>query len=326
MIKVGIFGVGYLGKIHLNNWLKMKDCTIIGFYDPNLENASIVKQEYNIQHFENEDELISLCDVIDIITPTQFHFYLCEKAIKKGKHIFVEKPICSTLEEAKKIIELVKEAKIKFQVGHIERFNPAFQSIQNFNINPRFIEVHRLAEFNPRGTEVSVVLDLMIHDIDIVLNIVKSDIKKIFANGVSVITDTTDIANVRIEFMNGAVANLTSSRISLKKMRKMRLFQKEAYISIDFLEKKSEVIKIKTDTDIDVLSFDLDTLNGKKTIAIHQPKIKDTNAIYEELFSFIKAIKDNTPTIVSEFDGYAALEVALEIIEKINVDKSFIPS
>ena len=326
MIKVGIFGVGYLGKIHLNNWLKMKDCTIIGFYDPNLETASIVKQEYNIQHFENEDELISLCDVIDIITPTQFHFYLCEKAIKKGKHIFVEKPICSTLEEAKKIIELVKEAKIKFQVGHIERFNPAFQSIQNFNINPRFIEVHRLAEFNPRGTEVSVVLDLMIHDIDIVLNIVKSDIKKIFANGVSVITDTTDIANVRIEFMNGAVANLTSSRISLKKMRKMRLFQKEAYISIDFLEKKSEVIKIKTDTDIDVLSFDLDTLNGKKTIAIHQPKIKDTNAIYEELFSFIKAIKDNTPTIVSEFDGYAALEVALEIIEKINVDKSFIPS
>lgn len=317
MIKVGIFGVGYLGKLHIQNWLKIADCKMIGFFDPNKENAKYAKENFQLKQFLNEDELIDKCDLIDVITPTPFHFYLAEKAIKKGKHVFVEKPITATKEDSKKIIELVKESNIKFQVGHIERFNPAYKSIQHIHPQPRFIEVHRLAQFNPRGTEVSVVLDLMIHDIDIILHLINSPIKKIFANGVSVISDTTDIANVRIEFMNGVVANLTSSRISLKKMRKMRLFQKDAYISIDFLEKKSEIIKIKDELQTEGFHFDIETNQGIKTISLQQPIIENTNALLEELTSFIDAIKNKTPTKINEFDGFAALEVALEIIDKI---------
>lgn len=318
MIKVGIFGVGYLGKLHIENWKKIQGCTLVGFFDPNAINANYVMDNYNLQRFNNKIDLIKHCDVIDIVTPTPTHFNICEMAIKMGKHVFVEKPITSSKYEAKKIIELVKEANIKLQVGHIERFNPAFKSIQNVQLQPRFIEVHRLAQFNPRGTEVSVVLDLMIHDIDIILHVVNSNIKKISANGVSVISDTTDIVNARIEFTNGVVANLTSSRISLKKMRKMRLFQKDSYIAIDFLEKKSEIIKIKNDQKNQDFCFDIETNQGTKTISIQQPIIENTNALYEELQSFIDAIIFNKPTIINELSGFACLEVALEIIEKMN--------
>ena len=185
------------------------------------------------------------CDAIDVVAPTTHHFECCEKAIKKGKHVFVEKPLANTMEEARQLVKLAEESGIKFQVGHVERFNPAFLAVKDMQLNPMFIEVHRLAQFNPRGTEVSVILDLMIHDIDIILSIVKSDVKNISASGVGVMTETPDIANVRIEFHNGCVANLTSSRISMKKMRKMRFFQKDAYIGIDFLNKKTEIIKLK---------------------------------------------------------------------------------
>lgn len=222
------------------------------------------------------------------------------------------------MDEARQLIKLTRESNIKFQVGHVERFNPAFLSIQNLDIHPMFIEVHRLAQFNPRGTEVSVILDLMIHDIDIILSLVKSDVKSIVSNGVAVMTETPDIANVRIEFNNGCVANLTSSRISMKKMRKMRLFQKDAYIGIDFLNKKTEVIKLKTPHDIDVFSFDLDTPDGgKKTIAVSNPPVPEVNAIRLELEKFCEAIINNTPTIVSEVDGYRAMDVAHQILQKI---------
>jgi predicted dehydrogenase len=221
------------------------------------------------------------------------------------------------MDEAKKILKLVNEAKVKFQVGHVERFNPAFSALQGKKLNPMFIEVHRLAQFNPRGTEVSVILDLMIHDIDIVLHLVDSDIKNISASGVSVMTDTPDIANVRIEFNNGCVANLTSSRISMKKMRKMRLFQKDAYIGIDFLEKKTEIIKLKTEADKDLFSFDIETPNGIKTIAVENPDIPNENAIKAELTAFRDAILNNTATLVSELDGYLAMEVAHQILAKI---------
>ncbi len=204
------------------------------------------------------------------------------------------------------------------QVGHVERFNPAFLALKGMKLNPMFIEVHRLAQFNPRGTEVSVILDLMIHDIDIILNIVDSDVKNILASGVAVMTDTPDIANVRIEFNNGCVANLTSSRISMKKMRKMRMFQKDSYIGIDFLEKKTEVIKLKQPEDVNVFSFDIETPNGKKTIAVANPQVRDTNAIKLELEAFVHAIANNTPTVVSEIDGFLAMEVAHQIIEKIS--------
>ena len=221
------------------------------------------------------------------------------------------------MDEARALVKLAAESGIKFQVGHVERFNPAFLAIRDMPHNPMFIEVHRLAQFNPRGTEVSVILDLMIHDIDIILSIVKSDVRTISASGVGVMTETPDIANVRIEFNNGCVANLTSSRISMKKMRKMRLFQKDAYIGIDFLNKKTEIIKLKEPQDINAFAFDIETPGGTKTIAIANPIVPEVNAIKRELEEFREAILNNTKTVVSEMDGLMAMDVAHQILEKI---------
>lgn len=318
MLKVGVFGVGHLGKFHLNNWKEIEDVKVIGFFDPNNDNAKQVVAEYGIKRYMDEDKLMDACDIIDVVVPTDHHFEVCMAAARKGKHIFVEKPLTNTITEAKALVGMVREANIKCQVGHVERFNPAYLSLKDKELNPMFIEVHRLAQFNPRGTEVSVILDLMIHDIDIILSLVKSGVKQISASGVAVMTDTPDIANVRIEFNNGCVANLTSSRISMKKMRKIRLFQKDSYIGIDFLQKKTEIIKIKQPGDENVFCFDLDTPHGKKTIAVSNPEIPATNAIKAELESFVNAIKNNTPTEVSEIDGLLAMEVAHQILAKIN--------
>jgi len=316
MLKIGIFGVGHLGKIHLSQWAAMKDVEIVGFFDPSNANAESVAQ-YQIPRFNSAEELIQASDAIDIIAPTTHHFKICEQAIRNGKHIFVEKPMTNTMEEAKTLVKLVEEANIKFQVGHVERFNPAFLALKGHTLKPMFIEVHRLAEFNPRGTDVSVILDLMIHDIDIVLSIVQSTVNRISASGVAVMSDTPDIANVRIEFHNGCVANLTSSRISLKKMRKMRLFQKDAYIGIDFLDKKTEIIKLKTPADEGLFTLDIDTNSGKKTIAIDNPEIKQTNAIRMELELFRDSILHNKPVPVNAIDGLQAMEVAHQILAKI---------
>ncbi|RFM36027.1 Gfo/Idh/MocA family protein [Chitinophaga silvisoli] len=318
MLKIGIFGVGHLGKIHLSQWATIKDVEVVGFFDPSDSNAASVAQQYQIPRFSTAEELILASDAIDIIAPTTQHFKLCEMAIRNGKHIFVEKPMTNTMEEAKTLVKLVEEANIKFQVGHVERFNPAFLALKGHTLNPMFIEVHRLAEFNPRGTDVSVILDLMIHDIDIVLSIVQSTVNRISASGVAVMSDTPDIANVRIEFHNGCVANLTSSRISLKKMRKMRLFQKDAYIGIDFLDKKTEIIKLKTPEDEGLFTLDIDTNSGKKTIAIDNPEIKQVNAIRMELELFRDAILQNKPVPVNAIDGLQAMEVAHQILAKIN--------
>ena len=317
MLKVGVFGTGHLGKYHLNNWKEIEGVTIVGFFDPNDDTAATVIAKYQLQRFDTVDSLLDACDMVDIIAPTSFHFELCKAAITKGKHVFVEKPLANTMEEARELVKLSKEANIKFQVGHVERFNPAFLALKDSKLEPMFIEVHRLAQFNPRGTDVSVILDLMIHDIDIILSMVKSNVKSISANGVAVMSDTPDIANVRIEFDNSCVANLTSSRISMKKMRKMRLFQKDAYIGIDFLEKKTEVIKLNTPGDANVFTFDIETNNGKKTIAIANPAVEDGNAIKMELQAFYNAIINNTNTPVSVIDGFRAMDVAHQILEKI---------
>ena len=317
MLKVGVLGVGHLGKFHLNNWKEIEGVEIIGFFDPNNDNANEVIKKYNLVRFDDALSLINQCDMVDIVSPTPSHFNLCEMAITRGKHVFVEKPLAHTMEEARKLVTLAKEANIKFQVGHVERFNPAFLALNGYTLSPMFIEVHRLAQFNPRGTDVSVILDLMIHDIDIIMSLVKSTIKFISANGVAVMSDTPDIANVRIEFHNGCVANLTSSRISMKKMRKMRLFQKDAYIGIDFLEKKTEVIKLSSPDDKNVFSFDIETNDGKKTIAISSPIIEDGNAIKMELQAFTNSIMNNTETPVTIMDGYIAMDVAHQILEKI---------
>jgi len=319
MLRIGVFGVGHLGKFHLNNWKEIADAKVVGFYDPDDATANDVADKYQLRRFTDPDALLNECDAIDVVAPTNYHFELCEKAIKKGKHIFVEKPLANTMDEARQLVKLAKESGIKFQVGHVERFNPAFLAIKDIPLHPMFIEVHRLAQFNPRGTEVSVILDLMIHDIDIILSIVKSDVKNISASGVGVITETPDIANVRIEFDNGCVANLTSSRISMKKMRKMRLFQNDAhiYIGIDFLNKKTEIIKLKDEKDGNVFAFDIETPTGKKTLAVANPVVPEVNAIRKELEEFTSAIQNNTKTIVSEIDGLMAMDVAHQILDKI---------
>ena len=319
MLKVGVFGTGHLGKFHLNNWKEIEGVKLVGFYDPSELTAKEVVAQYGLKRYTDIDKLIDACDVLDVVAPTNHHFYLCEKAIRKGKHVFVEKPLANTIEEGRLLVNMAKEANIKMQVGHVERFNPAFLAVKDMGLKPMFIEVHRLAQFNPRGTEVSVILDLMIHDIDIILKIVDSDVKSISASGVAVMTETPDIANVRIEFNNGCVANLTSSRISMRKMRKMRMFQKDSYISIDFLEKKAEVIQLKKPEDSSkVFSFDIETTSGKKTIVVANPVIKDTNAIKLELEAFVDSIVNDKPTVVSEIDGFLAMEVAHQILEKIS--------
>ncbi len=317
MLKVGVFGTGHLGKFHLNNWKLIREAEIVGFYDPNDQTATAVVEKYKIQRFLDPEKLLDLCDAVDIIAPTPFHFHLCEMAIKKGKHVFVEKPLANDMEEAKILLKLVKESNVKLQVGHVERFNPAFLALEGVALHPMFIEVHRLAEFNPRGTEVSVILDLMIHDIDIILHIVKSEVKNIYSSGVAVMTDTPDIANVRIEFNNGCVANLTSSRISLKKMRKLRIFQKDAYIGVDFLAKKTEIISLNTGDSKDGFSFDIETLNGTKSILVRNPEPPEVNAILMELEKFTESILQNKPTRVSELDGYRAMDIAHQILQKI---------
>lgn len=317
MLKIGVFGVGHLGKFHLNNWKNIPGVELAGFYDPNDAIAAEVSAKYGLTRFNEPGALMDIIDAADIVAPTPFHFDLCQLALRKGKHVFVEKPMADTMDQAKEIVQLVKESKVKFQVGHVERFNPAFLALKVSQLNPMFIEVHRLAQFNPRGTEVSVILDLMIHDIDIILHIVKSDVRNVFASGVAVMTETPDIANVRIEFNNGCVANLTSSRISMKKMRKMRLFQKDAYIGIDFLEKKTEIIKLKGEGDDDLFSFDIETQQGTKTLAIDNPPVKDVNAIEAELTSFRDAILLNQRPPVNEIDGFMAMELAHEILKKI---------
>ncbi|HYJ63065.1 MAG TPA: Gfo/Idh/MocA family oxidoreductase [Parafilimonas sp.] len=318
MLKVGVFGVGHLGKFHLNNWKEIEDVELVGFYDPNEKTAKEVEEKYGLKHFESVNALLNKIDAADIIAPTNYHFELCEAAIKKGKHVFVEKPMADTLKQGKQLVQMVKEADIKLQVGHVERFNPAFLALKDVELNPMFIEVHRLAQFNARGTEVSVILDLMIHDIDIILKLVHSDVKNIYASGVAVMTDTPDIANVRIEFNNGCVANLTSSRISMKKMRKMRLFQKDAYIGIDFLDKKAEIIKLKSAEDESEFNFDIETPSGNKTITIINAPVQTVNAIKEELQSFVQSISQNKNTVVNEIDGLMAMEVAHRILEKIS--------
>jgi predicted dehydrogenase len=322
MLKIGLIGAGHLGKFHLNNLIEIEGVQVVGFCDTDDANAKLVSEKYKLHRFLTVEELLDNCDAVDIVAPTTAHFALCEMALRKGKHVFVEKPLTQTMQEAKELLKLAKESNVKFQVGFIERFNPAFVALKNQEINPMFIEVHRLAQFNPRGTDVSVILDLMIHDLDIILHLVKSNVSYIAANGVSVLSDTPDIANVRIEFDNGCVANLTSSRISMKKMRKMRLFQQDAYIGIDFLEKKTEVITQNQKADNSVFTFDIDTAKGKKTVAISNPVVADSNAMMDELVAFRDAIVNNTDTVVTVLDGYRAMEVAHQILDKIQKSSS----
>ncbi|WP_103864636.1 MULTISPECIES: Gfo/Idh/MocA family protein [Aquimarina] len=317
MLKAGVLGAGHLGKIHLRLLQQSDNYELIGFYDASEAQAKAISDEFGYQLFNSAQELIDAVDVVDIVTPTFAHFEVAKQAIKAGKHVFIEKPITNTVDEAKQLIDLANTYNVKGQVGHVERFNPAYTAVADKIDNPMFIESHRLAEFNPRGTDVPVVLDLMIHDIDAILNVVHSEVKHISASGVSVISETPDIANARIEFENGCVANLTASRISLKNMRKSRFFQRDAYISVDFFEKKCEVVKMKDAPEKpDDFAMILQNAEGiKKQIYFDNPDIASNNAILDELDTFAQAIKNNTTPIVSLEQGKKALEVALKIID-----------
>lgn len=317
MLKAGVIGAGHLGKIHLKLLQQSPKYELVGFYDENEEVALKVEEEFGYKRFSTIDELIKAVEVVDVVTPTISHFDIAKKVITSGRHLFIEKPITSTFAEAEELISLAKRHVVKGQVGHVERFNPAFTSVKDQIGTPMFIEAHRLAEFNPRGTDVPVVLDLMIHDIDIILSVVDSKVKHINASGVSVISDTPDIANARIEFENGCVANLTSSRISLKNMRKARFFQRDAYISVDFLERKCEVVKMKdAPEDPDDFAMILQNAEGiKKQIYFDNPKVDTNNAILDELESFADAINNNTSPVVDLLQGAMALKIANQIIE-----------
>lgn len=316
MLKAGVLGAGHLGKIHLRLLQESQLYELTGFYDPDTENAKKVSETFGYRYFENMDELIDSVDVVDIVTPTLNHYDCAVQAIEKGKHIFIEKPITKTVEEAENLLKLLKKHGVKGQVGHVERFNPAFTAVKDTITEPMFIEAHRLAEFNPRGTDVPVVLDLMIHDIDIILSVVRSKVKHIQASGVAVISDTPDIANARIEFENGCVANLTASRISLKNMRKTRFFQKDAYISVDFLEKKSEIVRMKDapENPGDYAMILQNAEGVRKQIYFENPEVKPNNAILDELESFARAIENDQTPAVSLQQGTEALRVAHEII------------
>ncbi|QCD62268.1 Gfo/Idh/MocA family protein [Tenacibaculum maritimum] len=317
MLKAGVLGAGHLGKIHLRLLQQSDKYELVGFYDPFTENAKKIAKEFGYKYFTSIDELIDSVDVVDIVTPTLSHFECAKQAIEKGKHIFIEKPITNTLLEAEAIRTLASQKHVRGQIGHVERFNPAFIAAKEMINTPMFIESHRLAEFNPRGTDVPVVLDLMIHDIDIILSVVDSKVKNVHASGISVISETPDIANARIEFKNGCVANLTASRISMKNMRKSRFFQRDAYISVDFLEKKAEVVRMKdVPENPDEFAMILQNAEGiKKQIYFDNPNVTPNNAILEELESFADAINNDRTPVVSLKQGTEALRIAQMIID-----------
>lgn len=323
MIKVGLFGAGHLGKFHLQQWKEVDGARLVGFYDP-LEDTAALAAEHGVERFDSAEALLAAVDAVDIVTPTPSHHHLATAALRAGKHVFIEKPLAQTVDEAAEIVRLVEATGLCCAVGHVERYNPALLALGDIPIAPLFIEAHRLAQFNPRGTDVSVILDLMIHDLDIVLHLVKSPVRAISASGVGVVSETADIAAARIEFENGCVANLTASRISLKKMRKMRLFQRDAYLGIDFLEKKTEVVRLGDGgEESEGIQFPIATASGEeKVITVSLPEIPVTNAIRAELADFVQAIEQHRAPRVSVQDGYRALQTAQLILDRMEEHRS----
>ena len=320
-LKVGIAGTGHLGKLHAKMFNSIDECTLSGVYDINKLQSKTVSEEYGTETFESLADLLKNVDAVSIAATTSAHYELAKECIKEGKHLFIEKPITATIPQAEELVKLAEEKNLNLQVGHIERFNPALVSLEHYILEPMFIQTDRLAQFNPRGTDVAVVLDLMIHDIDIILSLIKSKVKQIDASGVAVVSDSIDIANARIQFENGAVANVTASRISQKKMRKMRIFQRDNYISLDFITGLSEVcrlVPIDEDTGITTLSFgEIGVGEKKKRVIYEQPEIKEQNALQYELALFVNSVLNKTKPVVSGEDGLRALRVAEQILEKI---------
>ncbi len=324
-VKIGVIGTGHLGKFHVKLLKEISQAEIVGVFDINSETLLQIANEFSIKGYSRLNQLLDDVDAVSIVATTTAHYNLIKEAYNKNVHVFVEKPITSTIEQAKEVVEISQKKNLKLQVGHIERFNPALLSLEKYNLNPKFIQTDRLAQFNPRGTDVAVVLDLMIHDIDIILSLIKSNVKNISASGVAVVSDNIDIANARLEFENGAVANVTASRISQKKMRKMRMFQKDAYISVDFDSGVSEVFRLIPDSEKSVEHFltfgEMGVGENKKSVVYEQPEPRKVNALKHELELFIEAVLNDKTPVVSGKDGLKALQVAEVIIKKIEETK-----
>jgi len=325
-IRIGVLGAGHLGRIHLQQLLEIPEYQVVGFHDPDPARCEVIQQEFGVAPVSGGPEaLLAMVDAVDIVTPTLFHHDLATKALVRGLDVFIEKPLANTMDEARALVALAERTGKRVQVGHVERFNPAFQAARPYLANPMFIETHRLAQFNPRGTDVSVVLDLMIHDIDIVLSVVNSPVKEVHASGVAVVSDTPDIANARIAFENGCVANLTASRISLKNMRKSRFFQRDAYIAVDMLTKSTEIVRMRAvegDPDPFAVTIDLGNGKGSREISFEKPEVPTINAIREELRAFAMSLLNGTPVVVPITDGAAAMETAHKVLAGMQLQKA----
>lgn len=320
LVRIGVLGAGHLGRIHIQQLLTLEAFEVVGFYDPSLERQQAIVDEFGVHAFSDADELMGLVDAVDIVTPTLSHHALASRALAQGKHVFIEKPLTNTVEEAHDLVRKAETAGRVVQVGHVERFNPAFQAARPYLNNPMFIETHRLAQFNPRGTDVSVVLDLMIHDLDIIMNVVDSPLAEVRASGVAVVSDTPDIANARLCFANGCVANLTASRISMKNMRKSRFFQRDAYIAVDMLSKETEIVRMSNvlgEPDPFSITLDLGEGKGQRQIEFEKPTVAPLNAIREELSSFRSSIASGQEAVVSIADGALALETAHRVLAEM---------
>lgn len=322
-LPVGVIGLGHLGSLHAKMLAQAEGAQLVGVFDVNAERCAEVAAIHGTHACASVEELLAAVEAVSIATPTSNHYDTARMAIEAGKHVFLEKPITETVEQARALNALAAERGVSVQVGHIERFNPAIVALDALEIAPLFVESHRLAQFNPRGTDVAVVLDLMIHDIDIILSLVRSEVVSIDASGLAVVSDTADIANARLKFANGCVANITASRISQNRMRKMRLFQRNAYISIDFLQGQSEVFRL-VDADADVTpTYMLGMIEQgkvKRNIVFEQPPVPtDHNPLKYELQLFVNAVRNGTRPIVDGIAAQHALEVAEEIVRRITV-------
>ncbi len=321
-LKIGIIGTGYLGKLHSKLLRTHENAEFVGIYDVNANAAAETANEFGLTAFATDDELIARCDALILVTPTSTHYELAKKIIEAGKHVFIEKPITAEIWQAEELVRLAKEKNVRIQVGHIERFNAALLALEKYELEPMFIQTDRLAQFNPRGTDVAVVLDLMIHDIDIILSLIKSKVTQINASGVAVVSDNLDIANARLEFENGAVANVTASRISMKRMRKMRMFQRDGYYSLDFTNGSAEVYRLLEPTDPKpenlIALGELGAEDKKKLVVYERPQISDINAMQHEQKLFIEAAFANKRPVVNGEDGLRALRVAARIMEQID--------
>ncbi len=324
-LKVGVIGVGHLGKLHTKMFSQIENCELVGVFDSDLEKSNAVAEEFKTKSFSSISDLLHQTNAVSIAATTSAHFEIAMKALEFDNHIFIEKPITATIEEAEKLVELADKKNLNLQVGHIERFNPGLLAIESYIKDPKFIQSDRLAPFNPRGTDVAVVLDLMIHDIDIILSLIKSKVVDVVANGVEVVSDNIDIANARIEFENGAVANVTASRISQKRMRKMRIFQKDNYLSLDFNTGASEIYNlIPPDHELPPTAMSIGEIgigDKKKRLIFEQPDKVEVNALQYELQLFVNSVLEKTSPVVSGKDGLRALKVADMILQKINQSK-----